>query len=62
MSIAKLRKQGSLCPVVLTILVSEAKKLDMTTEYIVKTDDHGTITLIPKVDNLFKNAEPGEYY
>lgn len=56
----KLRKQGS--SVVVTIPASEAKNLDMNVEYIVRTDKNGNISLIPKLDNPFKKAEPGEYY
>lgn len=57
---AKLRKQGS--SVVVTIPASEAKNLDMNVEYIVRTDNNGNISLIPKLDNPFKKAESGEYY
>lgn len=60
MSTTKLRKQGS--SIVVTIPAAEAKNLDMDREYIVKTDKHGTITLIPQLENPFKNAEKGEFY
>jgi antitoxin component of MazEF toxin-antitoxin module len=60
MRTAKLRKQGS--SVVVTIPASEAKGIDINSEYIVKKDEHGIIMLIPKLDNPFKNAKPGEYY
>lgn len=59
MSTTKLRRQGS--SIVVTIPASEVKDLDLNTEYIVKTDEHGNISLIPKLDNPFKNAKPGEY-
>lgn len=60
MATTKLRKQGS--SIVVTIPASEAKKLDMNTEYFVKTNEHGNITLIPKLENPFINAQPGEFY
>ncbi|GEK90985.1 type II toxin-antitoxin system PemI/MazE family antitoxin [Alkalibacterium kapii] len=60
MGTAKLRKQGR--SVVVTIPSSEAKTLDLTPEYFVKFNEHGTIMLIPKLDNPFKHAKPGEYY
>jgi len=60
MGTAKLRKQGR--SVVLTIPSSEAKGIDINSEYIVKKDEHGIIMLIPKLKKSFKNAKPGEYY
>lgn len=60
MSTTKLRKQGS--SIVVTIPAAEAKNLDMDREYIVKTDKHGNITLIPQLENPFKNAREDEFY
>ncbi|HAJ69804.1 MAG: AbrB family transcriptional regulator [Tetragenococcus koreensis] len=60
METAKLRKQGR--SVVVTIPASEAKGIDINSEYIVKKDEHWIIMLIPKLENPFKNAKPGEYY
>jgi len=60
MQTTRLRKQGK--AVVVTIPDSIAENLDMTTEYTVKMDDHGAITLIPILNNPYKDAEDGEYY
>ncbi|GAA0365760.1 hypothetical protein GCM10008932_17440 [Alkalibacterium iburiense] len=60
MSITKLRKHGK--SVVVTIPANEAKNLNLDVEYNVSTDEHGNISLIPKLENPFKHAKPGEYY
>lgn len=60
MSTTRLRKQGS--SIVVTIPAAEAKNLDMTIDYIVSTDEHGNISLVPKLRNPFKDAKFGEYY
>lgn len=41
---------------------SIAKYLDLYTEYSVRMDDYGAITLIPIFKNPFKDAKAGEYY
>lgn len=56
----KLRQQGS--SVVVTIPAAVAKNLNLDSEYSVKLDDNGTITLIPKLINPFLHGQPGEFY
>lgn len=53
----KTRKQGN------AIMITLSKKFNVTEgqEFYITKEDDGTIALIPKVEDYFKNAEQGQY-
>ncbi|MCU5746269.1 AbrB family transcriptional regulator [Staphylococcus sp. SQ8-PEA] len=57
MDTVKARKQGN------AVMVTLAKKFNVPEgkEFFVTKEDDGTISLIPKVDDYFENAEPGQF-
>ena len=60
MLITKSRLQGS--SVVITLPSDNGKKTSENQEYIVVYSEDGTITLVPKIEDLFSGGEEAEYY
>ncbi|AMV60358.1 Programmed cell death antitoxin MazE [Pediococcus damnosus] len=57
-NVSKVRKLGN------SVAITLPKKLNVSVgqEFIIVKKENGSITLIPKVENYFKNAKPGEFY
>ncbi|HEK6547131.1 AbrB family transcriptional regulator (plasmid) [Staphylococcus warneri] len=57
MDTVKTRKQGN------AIMVTLSKKLNITEgqEFYITKEEDGTIALIPKVEDYFKNAKQGQF-
>lgn len=60
MLITKTRKQGS--SIIVTLPASNEMNIQINQEYIVSYEDNGTIILVPKIEDPFKDAEPGAFY
>jgi len=58
MSKVKARKQGNS----IMVTIPSALGIEAGEEFFVVKKDNGAITMIPKVENPFKNAKDGEFY
>lgn len=54
------RKQGS--SVVVTLPSDKETKPEANKEYMVVYSEDGTIILVPKIDDPFKDTDTGEFY
>lgn len=57
MDIVKARKQGN----AVMVTLSQKFHVSVGQEFLIFKEDDGTITLIPRIEDYYRDAKPGEF-